>query len=56
VTFDEVMDALRALDREAQTGGEDKPHYRRVIERVRSPSWRRQRRGGWSLSGGPRLG
>jgi hypothetical protein len=34
VRFDEVMDALRELDRQARDGGyRPRPHYRRVLER-----------------------
>ena len=33
VAFDDVMDALRSLDRMA--GGERRPHYRRVLENRR---------------------
>ena len=37
VTFDDVMDALRALDEQQADYGRPKPHYRRVLaERVRS--------------------
>jgi len=31
VSFDEVMDALRALDERAADYGKPKPHYRRVL-------------------------
>ena len=31
VTFDDVMDALRALDEQAEEYGKRKPHYRRVL-------------------------
>jgi len=31
VTFDDVMDALRALDEQAADHGKPKPHYRRVL-------------------------
>jgi hypothetical protein len=31
VTFDDVMDALRALDEQARVYGKARPHYRRVL-------------------------
>jgi hypothetical protein len=31
VTFDDVMDALRALDEQAADYGKPRPHYRRVL-------------------------
>jgi hypothetical protein len=33
VGFDEIMDALRTLDRQAQQTVKPRPHYRRVLER-----------------------
>ena len=33
VCFDDIMDALRELDRQAQARVKPQPHYRRVLER-----------------------
>jgi hypothetical protein len=33
VCFDDIMDALRTLDRQAGNGYKPRPHYRRVLER-----------------------
>jgi hypothetical protein len=46
VTFDDIMDALRGLDYEAQHATRQ-PHYRRVIERMR------RRRSSGGEQGGP---
>jgi hypothetical protein len=35
VLFDDVMDALRALDKQASEQGNDSAHYRRVLRRGR---------------------
>ncbi len=35
VTFDDVIEALRALDEEAKAYGQPKPHYRRVLGKTR---------------------
>ena len=45
VTFDEVMDALRALDEAAREYGRPKPHYRKVLAmRHAGPAESRHRR------------
>jgi len=45
VTFDNVMDALRALDEQAADYGKPKPHYRRVLaDRVQGVFGRRTNR------------
>jgi hypothetical protein len=58
VTFDDVMDALKALDREGQSAPPREPHYRRVLAKVRPAYWRslRRQRGSPEGSGAPRLG
>jgi hypothetical protein len=51
VPFDDIMDALRALDRQAIDSYQAPPHYRRVLEN-RSPGvfGRKARAGGHSRS------
>ena len=46
VTFDDVMDALRVLDEQAEEYGKPEPHYRRVLaERVPRVFGRKSARG-----------
>ena len=45
VRFDDVMDALRALDREAREHGNNAAHYRRVLRRGRLLGKRSDSRG-----------
>jgi hypothetical protein len=51
VRFDDIMDALRALDRQATEGYQAPPHYRRVLEnRIPGVFGRNARTGGHSRS------
>jgi hypothetical protein len=45
VRFDEIMDALRILDREAGARDKPPPHYRRVLANRRPGIFARRRRG-----------
>jgi hypothetical protein len=54
VAFDDIMDALRLLDRQAAQFGKPIPHYRRVLER-RGTSPRRSRPLDGSGGPGPSL-
>jgi hypothetical protein len=46
VRFDDVMEALRTLDKQAQQGGDDAARYRRVLRRGRLLSKRSDSAGG----------
>ena len=54
VCFDDIVDALRTLDRHAAQRCKPVPHYRRVLER-RNPPGRNFRRSGESGDQGSRL-
>jgi len=51
VRFDDIMDALRALDRQAAAGYRQPPHYRRVLAQRRPGVFGRKRQ---RPSAGPR--
>jgi hypothetical protein len=55
VTFDEIMDALRTLDRQANERRKPVPHYRRVLERRSIAPGRNFRSRGDSGDQGSRL-
>jgi hypothetical protein len=55
VRFDDVMDALRLLDREAADAHKPPPHYRRVLERRRPGVFNRKQQGQRPATRGPRL-
>lgn len=52
VRFDEIMDALRSLDRQAHDGTEASARYRRALRRQRW-MWRSRSSGGRGSSGDP---
>jgi hypothetical protein len=41
VPFDDIMDALRTLDRQASDSYQAPPRYRRVLESARTQGWKR---------------
>jgi hypothetical protein len=45
IAFDDIMDALRALDREAEAGLKAPPHYRQVLARRSAGVFGRKSRG-----------
>lgn len=55
VSFDDIMDALRMLDRQAAQGCKPVPHYRRVLQRRALAQMRNFRRSGESGDQGSRL-
>ena len=55
VSFDDIMDALRTLDRQAAERRKTVPHYRRVLERRSIAPGRNFRRRGESGDQGSRL-
>jgi hypothetical protein len=55
VEFDDVMDALRALDRQAGTAHKRQPHYRRVLAERRPGMFGRKSRGPTPNDQGPAL-
>lgn len=55
VQFDDVMDALRLLDRQAADARPPRPHYRRVLERRRPGVFGRKPQGGRANDNGPSL-
>jgi hypothetical protein len=46
VRWDDIMDALRTLDREAERNGKPEPHYKRVLARKRAGFLGMRRRSG----------
>ena len=46
VRWDDIMDALRTLDREAERNGKPEPHYKRVLARRRAGFLGMRRRSG----------